>query len=171
MSSHMHGLALDWIVGMTVVLANATVVHASATENPDLFWAMRGAGSNFGIAASYEFATFAAPDAVTWFTASLPWDRSSAVAGLEALESYVRDTMPAELNMRIFATSMLTQFEGLYYGDVAGLRTALAPLLNKTGGAIQMAQTTGWLDALSHYANGKMDVTHPYSLVSFRTPS
>jgi FAD/FMN-containing dehydrogenase len=166
MSSHLHGLALDWIVGMTMVLANSSVVHASATENTDLFWAMRGAGSNFGIVTTYEFATFAAPTAVTWFSASLPWTKVNAVAGFTALEDYTANTMPAELNMRIFATSSLTQLEGLFYGDVAGLRTALNPLLNQTGGAIQMAQTTGWLDALSHYANGKMDVTHPYSLVS-----
>jgi FAD/FMN-containing dehydrogenase len=167
MSSHMHGLALDWIVGMTVVLANSTVVQTSATENPDLFWALRGAGSNFGIVAAYELKTFAAPTAVTWFAASLPWNKTTGVKGLEALEDYVRNTMPAELNMRVMATSSFTQLEGQYFGDTTGLQDALAPLLNKTGGAIQQSQTTTWLDALAHYANGKLDVTYPYSLVSY----
>ncbi|KAK1773163.1 hypothetical protein QBC45DRAFT_102386 [Copromyces sp. CBS 386.78] len=46
-SSHTYGLAVDWIAAATVVLANSTVVTASPTENPDLFWALRGAGSNF----------------------------------------------------------------------------------------------------------------------------
>lgn len=166
MSSHLHGLALDWITGITVVLANASTVHCSETENPDLFWAMRGAGSNFGIATSYEFNTFAAPSSVTWFTASLPLTKANGVAALEALEDYVENTMPAELNMRIFASSVFTQLEGQYFGDVTGLKNALAPLLAKTGGSIQQSQSTGWLDALTHYANGKLDVTHPYSLVS-----
>ncbi|KAK6074472.1 glucooligosaccharide oxidase [Seiridium cupressi] len=164
MSSHLHGLATDWIAGITIVLANSTVVHASETENQDLFWAMRGGGSNFGIAASFEFNTFAAPANVTWFTASLPFTKANGVAGLEALEEYVKNTMPAELNLRIFASSYFTQLEGLFYGDDTGLHTALTPLLNKTGGSIQQSQSVGWLDALSHYANGKLDVTHPYSL-------
>jgi FAD/FMN-containing dehydrogenase len=167
MSSHLHGLALDWIVGMTVVLANATAVHCSETENADLFWAMRGAGSNFGIAASYEFSTFAAPASVTWFSASLPFTKANGAAGLAALEDYVKNgAMPPELNMRIFASSYFTQLEGQFFGDAAGLSNALAPLLAKTGGSIQQSQTTGWLDALTHYANGQLDVTHPYSLVS-----
>jgi FAD/FMN-containing dehydrogenase len=48
-SSHTKGLALDWMVGATIVLANSSVVNVSATENPDLFWAIRGAGSSMGI--------------------------------------------------------------------------------------------------------------------------
>lgn len=168
MSSHLYGLALDWITGMTVVLANSSIVHASETENADLFWAMRGAGSNFGIAASYEFSTFATPTSVTWFAASLPLTKANGVAGLEALEDYVKNTMPAELNMRIFASSFATQLEGQFFGDAAGLQTALAPLLAKTGGSLQQSQSTGWLEAVTHYANGNLDVTHPYSLV-YRT--
>ena len=48
MASNTHGLALDWVIGITVVLANATVVECSESQNSDLFWAMLGAGSNFG---------------------------------------------------------------------------------------------------------------------------
>lgn len=38
------------------MLADGSVAHASETENPELFWAMRGAGANFGVAVSFEFA-------------------------------------------------------------------------------------------------------------------
>jgi FAD/FMN-containing dehydrogenase len=166
MSSHLHGLATDWIAGMTVVLANSTVVHLSKIENPDLFWAFRGAGSNFGIVTSFEFNTFAAPTNVTWFTAGLLWNKTTAIDGLQALEDYVRNVMPAELNMRVFATSSFTQLEGQYFGDVAGLREALAPLSNKTKVTIQQSQTTNWIGALEHYATGNLDVSYPYSMVS-----
>ena len=50
-----HGLTIDHLRAVDVVLADGTLIRASATENPDLFWAMRGAGANFGIAVSFEF--------------------------------------------------------------------------------------------------------------------
>jgi FAD/FMN-containing dehydrogenase len=50
-----HGLTIDHLRSVDVVTANGDLVRASATENPDLFWAMRGAGANFGIAVSFEF--------------------------------------------------------------------------------------------------------------------
>ena len=44
-----YGLALDNVAAAEVVTANGQVVHASAQENPELFWAIRGGGGNFGI--------------------------------------------------------------------------------------------------------------------------
>lgn len=166
MSSHIHGLALDWVTGITVVLANATIVECSEIQQPDLFWAMLGAGSNFGVAASYQFNTFEAPSIVTWFNVRLPWNHSTAVAGLEAVENYTRDIMPAELNMRLFGSAFTPFFEGVYYGDNNGLEAALEPLLNKTGGSISESNTTGWIDAFQHYANADLNPTYPYTAVS-----
>jgi FAD/FMN-containing dehydrogenase len=50
-----HGLALDNLRAAEVVLADGHVVRASADEHPDLFWAIRGGGGNFGIATSLEY--------------------------------------------------------------------------------------------------------------------
>lgn len=50
-----HGLTIDHLCAVDVVLADGSLVHASETENPDLFWAVRGAGANFGIVVSFEF--------------------------------------------------------------------------------------------------------------------
>jgi FAD/FMN-containing dehydrogenase len=49
------GLALDNLRSVTLVLADGTVEHVSSTTNPDLFWAVRGGGGNFGVAALFEF--------------------------------------------------------------------------------------------------------------------
>jgi FAD/FMN-containing dehydrogenase len=51
-----YGLALDNLQAADMVLADGRVVRASALENADLFWAIRGGGGNFGIAAALEYA-------------------------------------------------------------------------------------------------------------------
>ncbi|KAL9050806.1 MAG: hypothetical protein Q9206_004939 [Seirophora lacunosa] len=53
--SGQHGLAIDQLLSVEMVLANGQVVTTSATENADLFWAIRGAGQSFGVATSFIF--------------------------------------------------------------------------------------------------------------------
>jgi FAD/FMN-containing dehydrogenase len=50
-----HGWTCDNLVSMEVVTAAAEVLRVSDTENPDLFWALRGGGGNFGIVTSFEY--------------------------------------------------------------------------------------------------------------------
>lgn len=49
-----HGLTIDHLTSVEMVLADGRVVRAGADEDPDLFWAVRGAGANFGIATSFD---------------------------------------------------------------------------------------------------------------------
>jgi FAD/FMN-containing dehydrogenase len=49
------GLAIDNLVGADLVLADGSQVHARADEHPDLFWAIRGGGGNFGVVTSFQF--------------------------------------------------------------------------------------------------------------------
>lgn len=48
------GLSCDNVEGFTLVTADGSVVHATAKENEDLFWALRGGGGNFGIVTEFE---------------------------------------------------------------------------------------------------------------------
>src|SRR5205807_6836667 len=49
------GLACDNLLSVDVVTADGRMLKASASENSDLFWAVRGGGGNFGIITSFEF--------------------------------------------------------------------------------------------------------------------
>ncbi|HXY80078.1 MAG TPA: FAD-binding oxidoreductase [Gaiellaceae bacterium] len=50
-----HGLAADNLLGVELVTADGDVLDVTEQSNPDLFWALRGGGGNFGIAASFEY--------------------------------------------------------------------------------------------------------------------
>ena len=50
-----YGLTLDNLLAVNLVLADGSIVRASADDHADLFWAVRGGGGNFGIAGSFEF--------------------------------------------------------------------------------------------------------------------
>lgn len=77
--SRSHGLTCDSLTGATVITADGKQLDCDATANPDLFWALRGAGcGNFGVVTELRFATHPAPAVVTGY-ATWPWSRAAAV--------------------------------------------------------------------------------------------
>jgi hypothetical protein len=87
------GYGCDSIVRLEVVTADAKVLTASAGDNSDLFWAMRGAGANFGIATSLEFQLHPIE---TVLSGSLRYPIRQARRILHFLDSFA-PTIPAEL--------------------------------------------------------------------------
>ncbi|KAF0645394.1 hypothetical protein FPSE5266_09917 [Fusarium pseudograminearum] len=161
-ASRTHGLTLDTFLGATIVLANGTIRYAADWEYYDLTWALRGAGSSFGIVAELGFQTFAAPETVTPFSIELDWDENEAVEGLLAMQKFAV-TAPKELNMQIYMGPSGQTIQGVYYGTRANLNTALRPLLGDLGAQISTASTGGWIQMLSKYANGQaLDQRRPY---------
>jgi FAD/FMN-containing dehydrogenase len=71
-----YGLALDNLRAADIVLADGTVVRASADEHPDLFWAIRGGGGNFGIAASLEYSLHPVGPMITGGVVAHPLSRA-----------------------------------------------------------------------------------------------
>jgi FAD/FMN-containing dehydrogenase len=91
-----YGLALDNLRSADIVTADGQVLRASTQEHPDLFWAIRGGGGNFGIAASLEYELHHVGPIITGGVAAHPLAR-----GADVLRFY-RDTcatLPDEMMM------------------------------------------------------------------------
>ncbi|MEU7838086.1 FAD-binding oxidoreductase [Nonomuraea sp. NPDC049129] len=88
-----YGLALDNLVTAEVVTAGGQVVQASEEENPELFWAIRGGGGNFGIVTAFEFAAHPTTDI---FYGKISFPASEAATVLQGWADHLR-TAPEEL--------------------------------------------------------------------------
>jgi len=69
-----YGLALDNLQSVELVTAEGRVLGASAEENQDLFWAVRGGGGNFGVVTSFEFRLFRVGPTVTGGLIAYPFE-------------------------------------------------------------------------------------------------
>jgi len=87
--SRRYGLTIDNLLEAEVTLADGRSVRASETEHPDLFWALRGGGGNFGIVTSFTFRLHPVRNVICGPTA---WPASATADVL----SWYRDFMPAQ---------------------------------------------------------------------------
>jgi FAD/FMN-containing dehydrogenase len=94
-----HGLALDNLRAVELVTSDGKVLRASEQEEPDLFWALRGGGGNFGIATSLEYALHPVGPTVMGGPIIHPIDSSRAV-----LEFYRESTRSLTDEHTLFAT-------------------------------------------------------------------
>src|SRR5215831_6747451 len=88
-----YGLALDNVVAAEVVTASGAVVRASAQENPELFWAIRGGGGNFGIVTAFEFVAHRTTDV---FFGKIAFPAAETAAVLQGWADHLRSA-PEEL--------------------------------------------------------------------------
>ncbi|MFI6395418.1 FAD-binding oxidoreductase [Nonomuraea sp. NPDC050540] len=88
-----YGLALDNLVAAELVTAGGEIVRASERENPELFWALRGGGGNFGIVTAFEFAAHVTTEV---FFGAITFPAAEASAVLQGWADHLRDA-PEEL--------------------------------------------------------------------------
>ncbi|KTG10202.1 FAD-linked oxidase [Haloprofundus marisrubri] len=97
-----YGLSLDNLTSAEVVTADGSVLTASDSENPDLFWAIRGGGGNFGVVTSFEYELHAVGPEVfglfVWFHGD------DATAALEAFREYSADASRKGTVLPFYAT-------------------------------------------------------------------
>ena len=129
------GLALDNVVSADVVTADGKLLHASAQENPDLYWGLRGGGGNFGVVTAFEFRLHPMPRQVVGGRARLSGETPRArVARL--LRQLRLATAPDELYCDAILTTPpaaagkpgMFLFDVCYSGPPGDADRVLAPL-------------------------------------------
>ncbi|RYP36919.1 hypothetical protein DL767_003167 [Monosporascus sp. MG133] len=99
-STGLHGLTLDALKSVRVITAVGELVTASKETNPDLFWAIRGAGANFGIITSATYEIYDQTNDGNVILGSFTFPASANTSVWEALQSF-DDYLPPELALAI----------------------------------------------------------------------
>jgi FAD/FMN-containing dehydrogenase len=130
-----HGLTIDDVLAAEVVTADGQLLHVDAATHPDLFWAIRGGGGNFGVVTRFQFRLHAVdtilggmlmlpatPDVIASFVAaaeSAP-EELSAIAKVMVVPPM--PAFPASAHGKIVIMAMM-----VYAGDIAAGERAIAP--------------------------------------------
>jgi FAD/FMN-containing dehydrogenase len=134
-----HGLTIDNLLEADVVLADGSFVTASKTQHPDLFWAIRGGGGNFGVVTSFLFQ--AHPVSMV-YAGPIFWEATHAKTVMRTYRDFL-PTSPEELGIFVGLKTVppMDPFPkdywgkracaiiGAYNGSAADGERALAPLL------------------------------------------
>jgi FAD/FMN-containing dehydrogenase len=134
-----YGLTVDNLLEADVVLADGTFVTASKNQHPDLFWALRGGGGNFGVVTSFLFQAHPVGQV---YAGPIFWDATHAKAVMRAYRDFL-PTAPEELGAFV-GLKAVPSFDPFprdhwgkracaivssYNGTAADGQKALAPLL------------------------------------------
>ena len=136
--SRKYGLTIDNLLAAEVVLPDGRVVTASETEHPDLFWALRGGGGNFGIVTAFVFRCHpvtnvvagptlwpveATAEVLSWYRDFLPAQHDDLYGFFATLTIPPGDPFPAELHLQKACGVVWC-----YTGDPAEADAAFAPV-------------------------------------------
>ncbi|KAF9912277.1 hypothetical protein EC991_000169 [Linnemannia zychae] len=126
-----YGLLIDRLVEIELVNADGNLITVSATQNPDLFFALRGAGGgSYGVVTSFTFLPIKPAAKATSFTYN--WKLSDAA---KVLKAYIKFQSTASrdvgVEMNVGADGLMMY--GIYQGTKANQEKALAPFLKDAG--------------------------------------
>jgi len=163
-TSRQFAMNCDNVVSVTVMLADQGIVIANATQNADLFWAIRGGtGNNFGVLLEIDYQCY--PLGQLWGFGLL-WPVDKAAAALKIMQDQFTTTCPGILGYMTMMTAQpptnqtMLMMRGIYNGPESECRAALAPLLAAEG-EVQIWQGGSYL-SLNQYL-----LEEPYPIPNF----
>jgi FAD/FMN-containing dehydrogenase len=147
-----HGMAVDSLRAAELVLATGEVVRASADEHPELFWAVRGGGGNFGVATWLEYELYPVGPAVTGGLVAHPF-------------SAARDVLRFYRDFTASLPDELTAFAGVLHAP-DGSGTKLAAIIVCHAGSLEAGAAA--VAPVKRFGSPVMDVIGPmpYSAVN-----
>ncbi len=157
-----HGLTIDNLRAVDIVTADGEFRHASPTENEDLYWAVRGAGGNFGIVINFEYALHPVGPEVMEATVMYPFDKAREV--ITAWRAFT-DTAPDEVSSSCLLWSVpaipdfpeemhhqnVVIIDAVYIGAVADAERILQPLRNITESLVDMSAVSPFVEVQSAF--------------------
>ncbi len=159
-SSRAWGLTLDTIVGMDAILANGTQVSITKDSNADLWFALRGAASDFAIITTFHLQTQPAPDQVVNWQYNLPnmfTSASTSANYMAHIQSFALNPQLVDrhLGLGMYIDGNTFYVSGTYFGTLSDFETRLVPELLRGLPAPVWNNTysKSWLDSLSMLAN------------------
>lgn len=166
------GMTCDSLVSTDIALASGEIVTASETENPDLFWALRGAaGGNFGVNTSFTYRFVPTRD-VTFFEAI--WNGGDTAAVVAALMRMQQDA-PRELGLRLAVRSqsrMPRSVPAPFTVDVIGMHWGEPEVVRELVDRVQEVQPADTLTIEKMafpIARGKLAATTPTGTYQIKT--
>jgi len=128
-----YGLAVDNLLSVEIVLANGQIVGASEGENPDLFWAVRGAGAYFGVVTKFVFQAYEQKDQVFAGPLVFPKDKMEPI--INFYNSIMDDHGGKAVGMMVFtspppAHTPVILVVAIYFGPEEEAKRYYEPLLS-----------------------------------------
>jgi FAD/FMN-containing dehydrogenase len=153
--SRLYGLTVDSLVAVDVVTADGTHVRASADCEPDLFWALRGGGGNFGVAVAFEFQARELEHVVAGKWVYPVAEIHDVMAGGVQLAAQA----PRELTISFSVTRQGVAVSALWVGSPARADAVLAPFARLADSAVGDHRPTSFVDfqrrSDEHFAWGR----------------
>ncbi|KAG8745026.1 hypothetical protein FRC10_009000 [Ceratobasidium sp. 414] len=156
--SRVAGLLQDRVTAAEVVLANGTLTTASATKNPDLFWALRGAGASYGVVTQWTFATLPAPPSVISYMIDYSATVLSASQIATLMEKWQTIAIAAPNELSVICTisrsvdlvnaTFFLQYRGTYYGTKSSFDSLTSNWSSILSPGNFTSQAHNWYDGL-----------------------
>ena len=125
------GMTVDNILGVEIVTVDGRLLRANATENPDLYWAVRGGGGNFGVVTAFELQLHELDPTVTSFSYTYPLAQAKDILRLYLdFSATASEDFALSAGLRSYDRGPTTvSISGTYIGSRQTAEAALAPVL------------------------------------------
>jgi hypothetical protein len=153
-TSRNYGLAMDQVIAADVVLANGTLIKASSSAYPDIFWAIRGAADSFGIVTTFYLQTRPAPASIVNFAFPLTGvfdSKAKFTNTFQHLQDVAKNASVVDnkVSFGIYLDGSGFSVGGAYFGSVADFNSKVRPeLMRGLTPSNPTVESLSWYDFL-----------------------